>query len=69
MLDLLLNKDSNSIFCISEIANQKELKLALSSFDMPYINIPLVCENDGSGITTARDWVVKRIDFLRKSSR
>ena len=47
-----------------EIAKVKPLKLALSSYEMPYIGVELRCLNDGSLITTSREWVDKCTDFI-----
>ena len=47
-----------------EIAKVKPLKLVLSSYDMPYIGVELRCLNDGSLITTSREWADKCTDFI-----
>lgn len=47
-----------------EIAKVKQINVSLSSFDMPYIGIPIKCLNDGSIITTEHEWVDKCTDYI-----
>lgn len=55
----------NCVKWFKEIAKHQELHIALSTFDLDYIDVEIECENDGTLITSTKTWFDCCSKFMR----